>query len=208
MTGKQRRRANLAHCNNSTADAYWKAERLGTLPQAYTDYMAKLFSSQSNQPPHIRELSCILKFSSAQNSAAFQILLEGVGIKLCLVFKLSWAMIEMSIKKHWLATWNRHDSLPLLQPWHCKMYLLALWHSLICGCILGSDFLLITGFFHCFQKYERWMTNDLPNKQYSKTKLRIKEINHPVIILTTTTCKYVPWWRKNQYTQQFPRFAY
>lgn len=108
MTGKQRRRANLAHCNNSTADAYWKAERLGTLPQAYTDYMAKLFSSQSNQPPHIRELSCILKFSSAQNSAAFQILLEGVGIKLCLVFKLSWAMIEMSIKKHWLATWNRH----------------------------------------------------------------------------------------------------
>lgn len=85
-----------------------------------------------------------------------------------------------------------HDSLSVLQPWHWKMYLLALWHSLICGCILGSDFLLITGFFHCFQKYERWMTNDLPNKQYSKPKLRIKEINHPVIMLTNTTCKYVP----------------
>lgn len=152
--------------------------------------MAKPFSYQNDQD---REPSQTPIGNSAQNSAAFKTCRDMSCLKALSTVQvfLSYNEEEYREAPAWHLKYT-HDRFPVLQPWHCSIYLLAQQHSLICGHILGRDFILITGFFFCFLKYKRWMTNDLPNKQYSKPKLRIMQIKHPVIILINTTCKYVP----------------
>lgn len=51
MTGKQKTPSKPGTDTNSITDADWKTERLSTLPQAHTDYMAKPFSYQNYQSP-------------------------------------------------------------------------------------------------------------------------------------------------------------
>lgn len=108
MTGKQKTPSKPGTDTNSITDADWKTERLSTLPQAHTDYMAKPFSYQNYQSPRYdtsgKQAGVLQVILCKKKIAAFKTLWEMSSFKALSTIEVFLSYNKKNIEKHWVHT--------------------------------------------------------------------------------------------------------